>query len=74
MKLSGSFSVTTAVVLFACTLGLVSEVVAAMKLIKCEGISNQNGWKYVGTYCVDTYCRYVVRRMFDSWCPYYIDE
>jgi hypothetical protein len=45
-------------------------IASAGALKKCEGISTQNGYKYVGTYCVDYACTYVTTKMFDSYCPY----
>lgn len=52
---------------------LVSALASAGTLKKCEGISTSNGYKYVGTYCVDYACTYVTTRVFDSWCPYSIE-
>ncbi len=43
-------------------------------LLKCEGISTSQGYKYVGTYCVDYACTFVVRKMFDEYCPYLLDD
>ncbi len=43
-------------------------------LLKCEGISTEKGYKYVGTYCVDYACTYVVRKMFDEYCPYLLED
>jgi hypothetical protein len=39
-------------------------------LLKCEGITTANGFRYVGTYCVDYQCQYVNRHIFNTWCPY----
>ena len=39
-------------------------------LQKCEPISTANGYKYVGIYCVDYECKYVVRKIFNEYCPY----
>lgn len=39
-------------------------------LQKCEPISTANGYKYVGVYCVDYECKYVVRKIFNEYCPY----
>lgn len=41
-------------------------------LISCEGISTQQGYRYVGTYCVDYQCKYTTTRIFTSYCPYSI--
>jgi hypothetical protein len=41
-------------------------------LISCEGISTQQGYRYVGTYCVDFACKYTTTRVFTSYCPYSI--
>jgi len=43
-------------------------------LIKCEGISTASGYKYVGTYCVDYECKFVVRKIFDEYCPYLLPK
>ncbi len=42
-------------------------------LKKCEGISTDKGFKYVGTYCADYECKYVFTRVFDNYCPYNSD-
>ena len=42
-------------------------------LISCEGISTNQGYRYVGTYCVDYQCRYTTTRIFSSYCPYNIN-
>jgi hypothetical protein len=39
-------------------------------LISCEGISTAQGYRYVGTYCVDFQCKYTTTRIFTSYCPY----
>ena len=39
-------------------------------LLTCEGISTTAGYQYVGTYCVDYECKFVVRRIFNEYCPY----
>jgi hypothetical protein len=41
-------------------------------LLRCEGVSTAQGFKYVGTYCMDYDCKYVQRYVFNSWCPYSI--
>lgn len=46
---------------------------ATLKSGTCKGISTPNGYKYVGTYCVDYQCSVVQTLMFDSWCPYTVD-
>ena len=51
---------------------VISASAGAGTLQKCEGISTSNGYKYVGTYCVDYACTYVTTRVFDSYCPYNI--
>ena len=43
-------------------------------LLKCEPVSTQTGYKYIGTYCVDYECKFVVRKIFDEYCPYLIPE
>lgn len=45
-------------------------VARAGTLLRCEGISTQQGFKYVGTYCLDYQCQYVTTRVFDSYCPF----
>ena len=50
-----------------------SPVVAfarAGTLISCEGISTAQGYRYVGTYCVDYQCKYTSTRVFTSYCPF----
>ena len=39
-------------------------------LISCEGINTAQGYRYVGTYCVDYQCKYTTTRVFTSYCPY----
>lgn len=58
--------------LAAITMAVAVPVVYARAgtLLKCEGISTQQGYKYVGTYCVDYQCKYTTTRVFDSYCPY----
>jgi hypothetical protein len=46
---------------------------SAGTLLSCDGISTQAGYKYVGTYCVDYSCKFVVRRVFDEYCPYILE-
>jgi hypothetical protein len=41
-------------------------------LVSCEGINTAQGYRYVGTYCVDYQCKYTVTRVFTSYCPYNI--
>ena len=41
-------------------------------LISCEGINTAQGYRYVGTYCVDYQCKYTTTRVFTSYCPYNI--
>lgn len=43
---------------------------SAGTLKSCDGVSTAQGFKYIGTYCVDFACQYVTRRMFDSYCPF----
>ena len=52
---------------------IASNAYASMNLKKCEGISTSEGFKWVGTYCVDFACSYVTTRMVDAYCPYTID-
>ena len=42
-------------------------------LVKCDGVSTNEGYRYIGTYCVDYECKYVTRRTFTSYCPYSIN-
>jgi hypothetical protein len=39
-------------------------------LLKCDGISTATGYQYVGTYCVDYECKFVVIKIFNEYCPY----
>ena len=43
---------------------------SAGRMLSCDGMSTSNGYKYVGTYCMDFNCTYVQRYVFDSYCPY----
>ena len=43
---------------------------ATLKAGTCRGVSTPNGYKYVGTYCVDYQCTVTTTLIFDSWCPY----
>ena len=68
MRLGIRKTIVIGAVLFA--LAPLSAVAATLQ--KCEGVSTPNGFKYVGTYCMDYDCKYVERYVFDSWCPYNI--
>jgi hypothetical protein len=58
----------------ALTVGLPSAAFSrAGSLVKCEGVSTAQGYKYVGTYCVDFSCTYVTTKIFDSYCPFSIN-
>lgn len=46
---------------------------ATLKSGSCRGINTQQGYKYVGTYCIDYQCTVTTTLMFDSWCPYNVD-
>ena len=46
---------------------------ATLKSGTCRGVSTPQGYKYVGTYCVDFQCSVTTTLMFDSWCPYSVD-
>ena len=59
--------------LIATTLVFLATSASAMNLKKCEGVSTPNGFKYIGTYCVDFACTYITTRMFDHYCPYSIE-
>lgn len=39
-------------------------------LVSCDGVNTAQGFRYIGTYCVDHQCRYTTTRMFSSYCPY----
>jgi hypothetical protein len=39
-------------------------------LLNCKGVSTAQGYQYVGTYCLDYECQFVVRRTFNDFCPY----
>jgi len=43
---------------------------SAGRMLKCDGVMTNTGYKYVGTYCMDLNCTYVQRFVFDSYCPY----
>lgn len=43
---------------------------ATLKSGSCHGVSTPQGYKYVGTYCVDFQCTVTTTLMFDSYCPY----
>ena len=45
---------------------------ATLKSGTCRGVNTPNGYKYVGTYCIDYGCTVVQTYMFDSYCPYSI--
>ena len=46
------------------------STVAAATLKGCRGVATENGFKFVGVYCVDFSCQVTTTRMFDQWCPY----
>ena len=46
---------------------------ATLKSGTCRGVSTPQGYKYVGTYCVDFQCTVTTTLMFDSYCPYSVD-
>ena len=46
---------------------------ATLKSGTCHGVSTPQGYKYVGTYCVDFQCTVTTTLMFDSYCPYSVD-
>lgn len=58
------------VALFATLITALPAYARAGTLLKCEGISTQQGYKFIGTYCVDYQCKYTTTRIFDSYCPY----
>lgn len=39
-------------------------------LLKCDFVFTSQGYRYIGTYCLDMECKYVERLMFDSYCPF----
>ncbi len=59
-------------VLAAASMSTIAPVAEARAgtLISCEGISTNQGYRYVGTYCVDYACKYTTTRVFSSYCPY----
>ena len=57
-------------VVIACTLQPETAQVRAGTLIFCEGVSTPQGYRYVGTYCVDYQCKYTTTRIFNSYCPF----
>lgn len=50
-----------------------SAQAATLKSGTCKGISTPNGYKYIGTYCIDYACSVVQNLIFDNWCPYSVD-
>lgn len=58
------------------TIGLILAVLAttvmarAGTLVSCDFVSTAQGPRYVGTYCLDFECKYTVRYVFTSYCPY----
>lgn len=46
---------------------------ATLKSGTCRGVFTPQGYKYVGTYCVDYQCSVTTTLMFDSYCPYSVD-
>lgn len=58
------------VLLIACCSASGLALASAGTLRSCEGISTSAGYKYVGTYCVDYECKFVVRKIFNEYCPY----
>jgi|GEM_PF-5527918 len=46
---------------------------ATLKAGTCHGISTPQGYKYIGTYCVDFQCSVTTTLIFDSYCPYSVD-
>ena len=58
------------VALLATLLTSLPAFARAGTLISCEGISTNQGYRYVGTYCVDYQCKYTTTRIFTSYCPY----
>ncbi len=62
--------------IIGCYLLLVTNLTfgRAGTLLKCEPITTVAGFKYVGTYCIDYECKFVVRKIFDEYCPYLLPE
>lgn len=60
--------------LFGIALVALSASASAANLKSCDGVSTAQGYKYIGTYCVDFACTYVFTRMFNSYCPYSVDQ
>lgn len=54
----------------AANLSPVIALARAGTLVSCEGISTAQGYRYVGTYCVDYQCKYTTTRVFSSYCPF----
>ena len=57
-------------VVIACTLQPETAHARAGTLISCDGVSTPQGYRYIGTYCVDYHCKYTTTRIFTSYCPY----
>ena len=66
MKKSLILLLTLTVCVFAMTIAFANSGT----LLKCDGISTATGYQYVGTYCVDYECKFVVIKIFNEYCPY----
>lgn len=66
------------IVIVCCALfvaiGSSAAFASAGTLLKCKGVSTAKGYQYVGTYCLDYECQYVVRRVFNEYCPYLLPD
>lgn len=58
------------IALLAAMLTSLPAFARAGTLVKCDFISTSQGFRYVGTYCIDFECKYVERVVFDHYCPF----
>ena len=65
-----AIQVCAGLALLATLLSALPAYARAGTLISCEGISTAQGYRYVGTYCVDYQCKYTTTRIFTSYCPF----
>lgn len=65
-----TLSTLLAALVLATSFAPLPALARAGTLVRCDGISTQQGYKYVGTYCADYACTYTFTRIFDSYCPY----
>lgn len=57
-------------ILLIVALASTAALARAGTLLKCDFVFTPQGYRYIGTYCVDYECKYVERLIFDSYCPF----